>query len=90
VVVGASVLGGLLGAALVVFGVWILISGSAPAVIGRSFRTLREAGCYHLLFGLAALIFAIGGTRAAVVALALVGIAVLRFRPRGRKPDDEY
>ena len=96
--VGTAVLGGLLGAALVAFGTRILIRNSAPAMIGRSFRTAREAGCYHVLFGAALLIFVIGafmpgestGTGAALIALALVGIAVLRFRPRGRRRDDEH
>ncbi|MEV6299249.1 hypothetical protein AB0M02_07580 [Actinoplanes sp. NPDC051861] len=86
---GVAVLGGLLGAALVAFGARMLILRRAPALIGRSFRTVREAGCYHLLFGVALLLFVFGGTAASLVAVALVGVAVLRFRPRGRKHDDE-
>ena len=94
---GTAVVGSLLGLALVAFGGRILATGRAPGMIGRSFRTAREAGCYHLLFGVAMLIFVLGarlpgghtapGT--AVFALVLVAIAVVRFRPRGRRQDDE-
>lgn len=94
---GTAVLGGLLGLALVAFGARILVTGRAPAMIDRSFRTSREAGCYHLLFGVALLVFVAGarlpgvytGQGTALFAVVLVGIAVLRFRPRGRRRDDE-
>ncbi|MBG0563386.1 hypothetical protein [Actinoplanes aureus] len=94
---GTAVLGGLLGLGLGAFGARMLITDRAPAIIGRSFRTVREAGCYHLLFGLALLIFVMGarlaGSRTApgtaLFALVLVGVAVSRFRPRGRRRDDE-
>ena len=86
---GVAVLGGLIGLALVVFGARMLIVRRAPAMISRSFRTVREAGWYHLLFGLALLLFVFGGAAASLIAVALVGIAVLRFRPRGHKADDE-
>ncbi|MEU4421259.1 hypothetical protein AB0F81_11580 [Actinoplanes sp. NPDC024001] len=94
---GTAVLGGLLGLALVAFGARILLRRRAPALIERSFRSAREAGCYHLLFGLAVLLFVAGarlpgarsGQATAVLAVALVGVAVVRFRPRGRRRDDE-
>ncbi|GIF06249.1 hypothetical protein Asi03nite_37870 [Actinoplanes siamensis] len=84
-------LGGVLGLALFVFGVRMLVLGRAPALIARSFRSMRDAGYYHLLFGLALLIYVGGlhlpgllaGQVAALVAVFLVGVALVRFRPRG-------
>jgi hypothetical protein len=92
-----TVLAGLIGLALLAFGARILANGRAPAWIGRSFRNGREAGFYHLCFGLALLIFALGarlpgaasGTITEVLAVALVAVAVVRFRPRGRKMSDD-
>ncbi|GIF12244.1 hypothetical protein [Actinoplanes teichomyceticus] len=89
---GTEVLGGVLGLALFLFGMRILVRGEAPGVIARSFRTARDAGCYHLLFGLALVIYvgglhlpgAVAGQAAALVAVVLVGVALVRFRPRGR------
>ncbi|MEU8237990.1 hypothetical protein AB0C07_07090 [Actinoplanes missouriensis] len=94
---GTAVLGGLIGLLLLAFGARVLVSGRAPAVIGRSFRTDREAGFYHLLFGLAVLIFVGGarlvggssGTTASVISMALVAVAVVRFRPRARARRDD-
>ncbi len=92
--VGVEVLGGVLGLALLVFGVRMLVRDQAPEMIARSFRSIRDAGFYHLLFGLAMLIYVIGlhlpgalpGQAAALVAVILVGVALFRFRPRGRGP----
>ncbi|WP_328464918.1 hypothetical protein OHA21_42135 [Actinoplanes sp. NBC_00393] len=94
---GSAVLGGVLGLALVVFGARMLMTSRAPAMLERSFRTAREAGSYHLLFGAALLIFVVGarlpgartGSVTATFALVLVAVAVVRFRPRGRRRDDE-
>ncbi|GIE86573.1 hypothetical protein [Actinoplanes regularis] len=91
---GVAVLGGVLGLALSVFGVRMLVRGQAPEMITRSFRSVRDAGFYHLLFGLAMLIYvgglhlpgAVPAQAAALVAVALVGVALFRFRPRGRGP----
>ncbi|MFI1993227.1 hypothetical protein [Actinoplanes sp. NPDC020271] len=87
-------LGGLAGLALFIFGVRMLVLGRGPEMIARSFRSLRDAGFYHLLFGLALLIYvgglhlpgAVTGQVAAVLAVALVGVALVLFRPRGRGP----
>jgi hypothetical protein len=89
-----TVLGGVLGLALFVFGMRMLVRGEAPGMIARSFRSARDAGCYHLLFGLALLIYvgglqmraAVAGQVAAVFAVVLVAVALVRFRPRGRGP----
>jgi hypothetical protein len=92
-----TVLGGLAGLALLTFGARVLIKNRAPVWMTRSFRTDREAGCYHLLFGLALLIFVMGarlpgaasGTITEILAVALVAVAVVRFRPRGRPMIDD-
>jgi hypothetical protein len=87
------VIGGAIGLALTVFGVRMLITGRAPDATARAFRSVREAGCYHTLFGLALVLVVVGtnlpGSAVALVttllAVAMVGIAVVRFRPRGRR-----
>jgi hypothetical protein len=87
------VIGGAIGLALTIFGVRMLITGRAPNATARAFRSVREAGCYHALFGLALVLVVVGtdlpGSAAALVmtllAVAMVGIAVVRFRPRGRR-----
>ena len=88
-----TVAGGAVGLALALFGVRMLITGRAPAATTRAFRNVREAGCYHTLFGVALGLVVAGtnfsGSRAGLVmtllAVALVGVAVVRFRPRGRR-----
>lgn len=87
----------LVGLVLVVFGARMLATGTAPALIARSFRTPRQAGGYHLLFGLAVLVFVLGATHltelaamiATLVAVALVSVAVVYFRPGSRSRDHE-
>ncbi|WP_433300582.1 hypothetical protein ACQP2F_03565 [Actinoplanes sp. CA-030573] len=87
------VVGGLAGVALVVFGAGMLVTGRAPDATSRAFRSVREAGYYHLLFGLGLALVVLGvalrqGVVAlvtAVAAVVLVGIAVVRFRPRGHR-----
>ena len=82
----------LIGLVLAVFGARILITGHAPALIARSFRTQREAGGYHLLFGVALLVFTLGTTQltdvaaisASVIAVGLVAVAVVCCRPGSR------
>ena len=83
-------IGGGIGLALVLFGVKMLITGQAPASTARAFRNVKEAGLYHLLFGLGLLLLVAGaelpGTVtpivSAVIAVVLAGIAVVRYRPR--------
>src|SRR4051794_11902154 len=86
---GMLVVGGVIGLALALFGVRMLVTGRVPGPAARAFRTPRDAGFYHLLFGVALVLLA-AGTRvkavtavSAVLAVALVAIAVIRFRPRG-------
>jgi hypothetical protein len=88
-----QLIGGTAGLALSAFGVGMLVTGRAPAPTTRSFRTVKEAGAYHLLFGAALLFVVIGTTVAggvlpavtAIMAILLVGTAIVRFRPRGRR-----
>jgi hypothetical protein len=90
-------IGGAAGLALAVFGIRMLITGHAPEVTARAFRTVKDAGAYHLLFGVAltAVVIGTGLRRPAltlvttVLAVALVGLAVIRFRPRGRRSPGE-
>jgi hypothetical protein len=91
------VFGGGIGLLLAVFGMKILATGRAPAPAARAFRTLRDAGMYHLLFG-AALVLVVLVTElpgratpiaGAVLAVALVGLAVARYRPRGGRAEQE-
>ncbi|MEU4693195.1 hypothetical protein [Actinoplanes sp. NPDC023714] len=89
--------GGLVGSALLLFGARVLVTGRAPALIGRSFRCDRDAGGYHFLFGAALVIFVVGarlpgeasGTITALLSIALVATAVVRFRPRARRTSDD-
>ncbi len=91
------VIGGGIGLVLAGFGTRMLSSGRAPAPTARSFRTVRDAGRYHLLFGVALLLVALGArlpgrlsaAGATVLAIALVGFAVARYRPRGRRTGGE-
>ena len=87
------VLGGVIGVALALFGVRMLVTGRAPASTTRSFRTVHEAGLYHLLFGLGLILLVAGsrlpgdrtGAVTAVLAVLLAAVAMVRYRPRGRK-----
>jgi len=86
------VIGGAIGLALGLFGVRMLVVGRGPASTLRNFPDARAAGLYHLLFGLALLLMVLGqtlfggaaSTVTSVLAIALVGIALVRYRPRGR------
>jgi hypothetical protein len=91
------VIGGTVGLAMTAFGATVLITGNAPAPTARAFPRIRDAGLYHLLFGLALMLVVAGmnmpgglpGTLATVLAVALVGLAVVRYRPRRRKTEGE-
>jgi len=95
--VATVVVGGALGLALAIFGGTMLVTGRAPGVTKRAFRTVRDAGMYHFLFGLALLVLAVGANVpggsvpsvvSAVLAVSMVGVAVIRHRPRGRRAAD--
>jgi hypothetical protein len=87
------VIGGAIGLALAIFGVRLLTTGRAPDATARAFRSVREAGFYHLLFGVALVLVVIGTNLAGgvvalimtLLAVGMVGLAVIRFRPRGRR-----
>jgi hypothetical protein len=86
-----------IGLLLAAFGVKMLATGRAPAQTTRAFRTVRDAGMYHLLFG-AGLVLVVLATElpgratpiiGTVLAVALVGFAVARYRPRGGRIEQE-
>jgi hypothetical protein len=89
------VIGGVIGLALALLGVRMLVTGRAPASAARSFRTVHDAGLYHLLFGLGLILLVVGtrlpgprtGAVTAVLAVLLAAVAVLRYRPRGKKQE---
>jgi uncharacterized membrane protein YidH (DUF202 family) len=87
------VAGGAAGAVLAVFGLVILVTGRAPEPTARAFRSVRDAGFYHLLFGTALGLVVVGTglsngvvtTTITVLAVVVAGVALVRFRPRGRR-----
>ena len=91
------VIGGGIGLLLAMFGLRMLNTGRAPAATARAFRTVRDAGMYHLLFGIALVLVVLATElpgRAArisgtVLAVAVVGVAIARYRPRGRGMGEE-
>ena len=86
------VVGAVAGSALAAFGVAMLVTGKAPQPTAKAFRSVRDAGFYHLLFGVGLGVVVVGTgidhpvltVGATVVAVLLVGLALVRFRPRGR------
>jgi Flp pilus assembly protein TadB len=94
---GTAVIGGVIGLAFTLLGVKILVSGRAPASTARAFRSDRDAGWYHLLFGAALVIIVAGASlpgpvpaiASAVIAVALVAVGVVRFRPRRGRSREE-
>ncbi|MET8152594.1 hypothetical protein ACIBSW_27665 [Actinoplanes sp. NPDC049668] len=87
-------IGGGAGLLLAVFGAAMLVTGKAPAVTLRNFTRVRAAGMYHLLFGVALVLMVLNLLTGAtlvitVLAVALVVVAVVRYRPRRSKPGDE-
>jgi hypothetical protein len=94
--IATLVVGGGIGLVLAAFGVKTLVSGRAPASTARAFRSVREAGLYYLLFGVALIMLALGtslrGVAAgisAMVAVVLVAVALVKYRPRGRSAERE-
>jgi len=89
--------GGVIGLLLALFGVKMLLTGRAPAGIMRNFIRVRDAALYHLLFGAALLLMVLGqsvltgsaSTALTVAAVVLVGVALIRYRPRRGKPTED-
>ena len=87
------VVGGAAGIALAVFGAGMLLTGRAPDATVRAFRSVRDAGFYHLLFGVGLSLIVLGTALhrglvtlvTSVVAIGIVAVAVVRFRPRGHR-----
>jgi hypothetical protein len=85
--------GGVAGAVLALYGLVILVTGRAPEPTARAFRSVRDAGFYHFLFGTALGLVVIatgidqGVVTVTITVLAIVtaGVALVRFRPRGRR-----
>ena len=87
-------IGGGIGLLLTIFGVRTLVTGRAPTV--RAFRTVKDAGLYYILFGVALILLSLGtsvrgiaATVASVLAVVLVAVAMIRYRPRGRRKLEE-
>jgi hypothetical protein len=86
----SMVVGGTIGLGLAVSGAWMLLAKRAPARTTRVFRCVRDAGFYHLLFGVAMVLVVVSlqlnrgvlTSATTLLAIALVGVAVVRFRPR--------
>ena len=86
------VTGGTIGLALVLFGARMLVTGRAPASTVRAFRTMHDAGLYHLLFGVGLILLVVGtklpgdpaGVITAVLAVTLAAVAVVRYRPQAK------
>ena len=82
-----------IGLTLALFGVRMLVTGRAPASTRRNFPDVRAAALYHLLFGVALLLLAMGqsllsgaaGIIISALAVVLVGVALVRYRPRRRR-----
>ncbi|SNY52018.1 hypothetical protein [Paractinoplanes atraurantiacus] len=91
------VVGGVAGAVLAIFGASMLITGRAPQATARAFRSLRDAGFYHLLFGVGLGLVSIGTAldnpvvtmTVTILAVAMVGVALVRFRPRARRREHQ-
>ena len=89
-------IGAVAGMSLAGYGIWMLAGGRAAGPTARAFRSVRDAGYYHLLFGVALALVVIGtGLDRGLVtlfitlpAIVLAGVAVVRFRPRGRRPHE--
>ena len=87
------VIGGAIGLTLAAFGVRMLVTGRAPDATARAFRTVRDAGSYHLLFGVSLVLVVVGtnlpdgvvSVTVTLLAVTMVGVAMVRFRPRGRR-----
>jgi hypothetical protein len=85
--------GAVAGAGLAVFGLVVLVTGRAPEPTARAFRSVRDAGFYHFFFGTALGLVVIGtgidsgvvSVTITVLAVLLAGVALVRFRPRGRR-----
>ncbi|WP_305786101.1 hypothetical protein [Symbioplanes lichenis] len=84
--------GGGIGLLLALFGAVMLVTGRAPAGTMRMFAEVRDAGLYHLLFGVGLLVMVVSqallrgpaAVAVGVVALALAVVALVKYRPRKR------
>jgi len=89
--------GGAIGLTLALFGARMLVTGRAPAGTLRTFPGVRSAALYHLLFGLALLMIVVGqllftgvpGLVTNVLAVVVMGVALVRYRPRRRRAVDD-
>ena len=86
-----------IGVALTLFGAYMLLTGRAPVSTAKAFRQIKDAALYHLLFGLALMVLVLGvylpggitGPVSVGVAVALAGVALVRYRPRARRTEGE-
>jgi hypothetical protein len=88
-----GLLTGVGGAAVAIYGAVILLTGRATRGDRRAFRRMKDAGFYYLCFGLALALQMLSvlwnehhqpllAGLALIGTMALVGLAVIRYRPR--------
>jgi hypothetical protein len=88
-----------IGLGLTGYGIHMLVTGRLPERLLRMFRQVRDAGRYFVCFGVAMMLLGLlqtdigGGAWGAGIrlialagAVALAGVALVRYRPR-RPPD---
>jgi len=73
------VVGGAAGIALAVFGAGMLVTGRAPDATQRAFRSVREAGLYHLLFGLGLAMVVFGTAFGGGIVTMVATVAAIRW-----------
>ena len=75
------------GAAVALYGAWILVTGRATERALRAFRSVTEVGLYALCTGTGLVLLALGSLFDQIVllclALLLCGLAFVKYRPRG-------
>jgi hypothetical protein len=92
----AGLLAGVGGAAVATYGAAILLTNRSTLSDRRAFRRVKDAGLYYLCFGLALTLIVLSvlwnehhqsllAVAALIGAMALVGLAVIRYRPRRKK-----
>lgn len=79
---------------MAVYGCYVLATGRVPQRSRAAFRSTRDAGMYSLFGGVGVLLLTLGQIAsdaepiltlsATALALVFMGVAFIRYRPRGR------